>query len=95
MHAVSGFLLENGGNIEEAAQFNDQATGLFFMRVQFVVTDENPEAKSQAMRAALDALAAQFDMRWQLHDAAQSQRPKATKTEPKSRASGPLRRVDH
>ena len=74
VHAVSGFLLENGGNIEEAAQFNDQATGLFFMRVQFVVTDENPEAKSQAMRAALDALAAQFDMRWQLHDAAQPMR---------------------
>ena len=28
VHAVSGFLLENGGNIEEAAQYNDQATGL-------------------------------------------------------------------
>ena len=59
VHAVSGFLLENGGNIEEAAQFNDQATGLFFMRVQFVVTDENPEAKSQAMRAALDVYEAE------------------------------------
>ena len=62
VHAVSGFLLENGGNIEEAAQFNDQATGLFFMRIQFVVTDENPETKSQAMRAALNALTAQFDI---------------------------------
>ena len=35
VHAVSGFLFERGGNIEEAAQFNDQATGLFFMRVHF------------------------------------------------------------
>ena len=35
VHAVSGFLLERGGNIEEAAQYNDHATGLFFMRVQF------------------------------------------------------------
>jgi formyltetrahydrofolate deformylase len=35
VHAVSGFLLEHGGNIEEAAQFNDHDTGLFFMRVQF------------------------------------------------------------
>jgi len=35
VHAVSGFLLEHGGNIEEAAQYNDPATGLFFMRVQF------------------------------------------------------------
>jgi formyltetrahydrofolate deformylase len=35
VHAVSGFLLERAGNIEEAAQFNDHDTGLFFMRVQF------------------------------------------------------------
>ena len=35
VHAVSGFLLDHGGNIEEAAQYNDHATGLFFMRVQF------------------------------------------------------------
>ncbi|MET1115003.1 MAG: ACT domain-containing protein, partial [Comamonas sp.] len=39
VHAVSGFLLEQGANIEEAAQFNDGATGLFFMRVQFVCND--------------------------------------------------------
>jgi formyltetrahydrofolate deformylase len=35
VHAVSGFLLERGGNIEEAAQYNDHDTGLFFMRVRF------------------------------------------------------------
>ena len=35
MHAVSGFLLERRANIEEAAQYNDVDTGLFFMRVQF------------------------------------------------------------
>src|SRR4051795_4888124 len=35
VHAVSGFLLERGGNIEEAAQYNDPATGLFFMLVRF------------------------------------------------------------
>jgi len=35
VHAVSGFLLERKGNIEEAAQYNDPDTGLFFMRVQF------------------------------------------------------------
>ena len=29
VHAVSGFLLERGGNIEEAAQYNDHDTGLF------------------------------------------------------------------
>ena len=35
VHAVSGFLLERQGNIEEAAQYNDPDTGLFFMRVRF------------------------------------------------------------
>ena len=33
---VSTFLIEQDGNIEEASQFNDSSTGLFFMRVQFV-----------------------------------------------------------
>lgn len=41
VHAVSGFLLERGGNIEEAAQYNDPATGLFFMRVQFACEPVN------------------------------------------------------
>jgi formyltetrahydrofolate deformylase len=34
VHAVSGFLLERGGNIEEAAQYNDPDTVLFVMRVR-------------------------------------------------------------
>ena len=41
VHAVSGFLLERGGNIEEAAQFNDHDTGLFFMRVRFACGAHN------------------------------------------------------
>ncbi|MFY8041707.1 MAG: hypothetical protein ACOVOD_02160, partial [Rhodoferax sp.] len=35
VHYVSGFLLERGGNMEEAAQYNDHDSCLFFMRVQF------------------------------------------------------------
>lgn len=35
VHAVTGFLLEQQANIEEAAQYSDADTGLFFMRVQF------------------------------------------------------------
>ncbi|WP_159911595.1 formyltetrahydrofolate deformylase [Pantoea sp. 18069] len=63
VHAVSGFLLEQGGNIEEAAQFNDSATGLFFMRVQFVCTDTD----AATLKTALAELAARFEMRWSLH----------------------------
>jgi formyltetrahydrofolate deformylase len=66
VHAVSGFLLERGGNIEEAAQYNDHGTGLFFMRVQF-----SCDAPPADLHAQIATLAAPFDMRWQLHPAAQ------------------------
>ena len=64
VHAVSGFLLENQANIEEAAQFNDHGTGLFFMRVQF----ESPHAQEEQLRAALTEFALPFQMEWNLHD---------------------------
>ena len=70
VHAVSGFLLEDGGNIEGAAQYTDHDTGLFFMRVQFACAD----AGAEALREQIGTLAARFDMRWQLHAAAQPMR---------------------
>ncbi|MBK6615252.1 formyltetrahydrofolate deformylase [Ottowia sp.] len=70
VHAVSGFLLERGGNIEEAAQYNDHDTGLFFMRVQFA----GGGLGADALRAQIPALAERFAMRWQLHEAAQPMR---------------------
>ncbi len=36
VHAVSGFLVAEGCNIVEAQQFDDESTGRFFMRVEFV-----------------------------------------------------------
>ena len=69
VHAVSGFLYQRGGNIEEAAQFNDHGTGLFFMRVRFAC-----EAVHDTLRAALGEFAAPFAMQWQLHPAAQPMR---------------------
>lgn len=35
VHAVSGFLFEQGSNIEEAQQFSDLKTQRFFMRIRF------------------------------------------------------------
>ena len=70
VHAVSGFLLERKGNIEEAAQYNDHDTGLFFMRVQFAC-----DAVSQdALRSQLATFATGFDMKWTLHDTTQPMR---------------------
>jgi len=66
VHAVSGFLLEHGGNIEEAAQYSDPSTGLFFMRVQFACGQQT----HQELSSRLPAFAAPFQMRWKLHDTA-------------------------
>ena len=70
VHAVSGFLLERGGNIEEAAQYNDHATGLFFMRVRFACG----EVGEEDLGRQLQAFAAPFGMQWKLHAAAQPMR---------------------
>ena len=66
VHAVSGFLMEHGGNIEEAAQYNDPDTGLFFMRVQFA----SAAIATADLRSQLAPFAEGFAMRWSLHDAA-------------------------
>ena len=70
VHAVSGFLLDHGGNIEEAAQYNDHGTGLFFMRVQFAC-DRPGHAELQAHLAPF---AEPFNMVWKLHATTQPMR---------------------
>ncbi len=69
VHAVSGFLLDRGGNIEEAAQYNDHDTGLFFMRVSFACSMDQA-----ALQADLNQFAQGFDMVWKLHTAQQPMR---------------------
>ncbi|AOK31128.1 formyltetrahydrofolate deformylase [Burkholderia singularis] len=70
VHAVSGFLFERGSNILDSAQFGDSHTGEFFMRVHFDRADGGSAAAAlDALRAEFAPLAAQFDMRWELHDA--------------------------
>jgi formyltetrahydrofolate deformylase len=70
VHAVSGFLLERKGNIEEAAQYNDPDTGLFFMRVQFACDAVGQDT----LRAQLATFADTFGMKWTLHDTTQPMR---------------------
>jgi formyltetrahydrofolate deformylase len=70
VHAVSGFLLERGGNIEEAAQYNDPDTGLFFMRVQFACA----QLTHEDLRVQVGLFAAPFQMAWTLHATAQPMR---------------------
>ncbi len=65
VHAVSGFLLQRGCNIEEAAQFNDHDTGLFFMRVQFA----GAVASLDQFQSELTELAQPLGIIWRLHQA--------------------------
>jgi formyltetrahydrofolate deformylase len=70
VHAVSGFLLERGGNIEEAAQYNDHGTGLFFMRVQFACD----QLTAEDLNMQLKFFAEPFAMNWKLHATTQPMR---------------------
>src|SRR5438105_3483369 len=65
VHAVSGFLYERGGNIEEAAQYNDHGTGLFFMRVRFACD----QLTQDDLREQLKFFAEPYKMDWKLHAA--------------------------
>ncbi|MBC7599065.1 MAG: formyltetrahydrofolate deformylase [Polaromonas sp.] len=70
VHAVSGFLLHSGSNIEEAAQYSDAGTGLFFMRVQFACD----QASHDELKTQLTTFAEPYQMDWKLHATTQPMR---------------------
>ena len=59
--AVAGCLFEHGGNIVEAAQFDDKESGLFFMRVVFETARD-----LETLQGGFEPLAARFEMTWLL-----------------------------
>jgi len=59
---VTSFLFERDGNVLEAQQFNDQASGAFFMRVEF---DPGPIDR-EVIREEFSDIAAEYVMRWNL-----------------------------
>jgi formyltetrahydrofolate deformylase len=63
-------LLERGGNIEEAGQYNDHASGLFFMRVQFACS----ALPLETLKTQFAAFAQNLGMQWQLRERAQPMR---------------------
>jgi formyltetrahydrofolate deformylase len=63
VHAVTSFLLENGGNIRESQQFGDRESGRFFMRIDF----ETAQASDAGtLHEGFAATAAQFAMSYDL-----------------------------
>ncbi|MCA0994334.1 formyltetrahydrofolate deformylase [Alloyangia pacifica] len=65
--AISGFLAEQGCNITDSAQFDDLATGNFFMRVSF---RSETGAEIAALEEAFAAVAESFGMNFAFHDEA-------------------------
>ncbi|MBF4574812.1 formyltetrahydrofolate deformylase [Frondihabitans sp. VKM Ac-2883] len=61
VHAISGAVVDAGGNITESQQFSSIDTGTFFMRLQ-VVSDTGRDA----FAGALAPVAERYDMEWKL-----------------------------
>lgn len=61
VHAISGAIVEAGGNITESQQYSSDDTGTFFMRLQV-----ESAADRDAFAAALAPVALRYGMTWQL-----------------------------
>ncbi len=64
VRAVSGFLVDRGGNIRESQQFGDRVTEKFFMRIDFELADRTITA--EALRDSFGAIASEFSMTYEL-----------------------------
>ncbi len=69
VHAVTGFLVQHGGNIVESQQFGDRLNGRFFMRIDFAMSPGTERPSAQALRDAFDEVARRFEMTYELWDA--------------------------
>jgi formyltetrahydrofolate deformylase len=67
VHAVSGFLVEHGGNIVESQQFGDGLTDRFFMRIGFTAGDGHDAG---TLHAEFATVAERFGMAYELWAAA-------------------------
>lgn len=63
--AISTYLADNGCNITDSSQFDDQETGLFFMRVAFV-SEEGVD--QETLIAGFEGPAAELGMKYEIHD---------------------------
>jgi formyltetrahydrofolate deformylase len=63
VHAVSGYLVEQGANIVESQQFGDRLTRRFFMRIGFATATPT---EAQTLRDAFAPTAERLDMDFEL-----------------------------
>lgn len=66
VHNVTGWLLNQQGNILDAQQFGDEETQRFFLRIHFTL----PQASDpQSLQTSFAPIAERFQMQAQIHDA--------------------------
>jgi formyltetrahydrofolate deformylase len=64
---VAGLIAERGGNIIDSHQFGDPDQAVFFMRIHFAIPSDMDLAD---WRRALEPLAEELTLAWELHDVA-------------------------
>lgn len=64
---ISGTLLELDANVTEAAQFGDDGSSRFFLRIAFSVGDGAIALSS--LESKLEAMKERFDIHWSIHNA--------------------------
>jgi formyltetrahydrofolate deformylase len=72
VHAVSGFLVQQSGNIIQSQQYGDAETGRFFLRVNFEIS--RADVTLESLRSAFEQVARGFAMQWELWSAGASYR---------------------
>ena len=72
VYQVSKFLFERNANITESAQYDDEISDRFFMRVAFVMPDDAETAEN--LLEAFSPIADRFNMQTQFH--AEDERPR-------------------
>ncbi len=68
---VSSFIMQQQGNIIDSAQFCDESTSRFFLRMEFMLEGEN---SAESFNEKFQVIADEFSMQWDIHQASNKPR---------------------
>ncbi|MGI5467052.1 formyltetrahydrofolate deformylase [Streptomyces sp. CA-132043] len=68
VHAVTGFVVQHSGNIQESQQFDDRLQDRFFLRMRFDIPD--PGTSLDDLRSGFAPVAEAYRISWNLYEAA-------------------------
>ncbi|GAB3753997.1 formyltetrahydrofolate deformylase [Zhihengliuella somnathii] len=74
VHALTGVLLEQGGDIVELKTFDDPRSQHFFARVHFTIGNGDPAAAAAGVREGIGTLAERTGARWEVRPAGEKRR---------------------